>query len=70
MIDEKGSCSRFQVPQKGQKFGFWTSKKLKILQTICPLVIFDNLSQNYDSFTLSSGHFQKNLFTREACDIF
>ena len=42
--DEKGSCSRFQDPQKGQKFGFWASKKLKMVQKICRLVIFDILS--------------------------
>ena len=56
--------------QKGQKFGCWASKKLKIVQKICPLVIFDILPQNYDSFTSSSSHFQKNSFAREACNIF
>ena len=58
-IDEKGSCSRFEDPQKGQKFGCWASKKLKIVQKICPLVIFDILPRKYDSFTSSSDHSQK-----------
>ena len=59
-----------RTPKKDQKFGCWASKKLKIVQKICPLVIFDILPQKYNSFTPSSGHLQKNLSTREACNIF
>ena len=49
----------FRTPQKGQKFGCWALKKLKIVQKICPLLIFDILPEKYDSFISSSSHFQK-----------
>ena len=67
-IDGKGSCSSFQGPPKKQKFGCWALKKLKIVQKICPLVIFNCFSQNYDAFTSSSSHFQKNSSTLKACN--